>query len=528
MRILIAEDEYYARKALCDSIHAWRQDAQLVEAENGIAALAQLEAQGIDILLTDIRMPGMDGLALAERVREQYPDVYVVIVTGYDAFEYARRAIVYGVREYLLKPVADDALLEALSRAQDALDAQQESRRQQESLAETGRRLMAELLSQATVSWLNGRQVFPPPELPKAADAVVISVWGEGDRQQGALPEVGERVAAGLAALPGMRQYVPLPGSTSLSWAQWGLVLLDGEAGQEALREALRGLPATLGAGVRMAVSARVPVGEAPQAFQQAQIAALYRLLRPDRLLRYDSLTEAAVYVQGLSPTENTALAVHLTQGNEAEAIAIADGALCRIAGTPNASIVSLQDMLGRLNARLNGILSQKLGDAPGRDGLFLYVIPLEDMTTFAMLREEVARNVRSVCHAGRQAATTNADEAVAYMQQYVREHFSQNIALKDLAAEHLYMNPSYLSRLFKTRMGISFKRYLTDTRMEWARGMLERSDMSIFRISQGCGYSDASQFIQQFRKQYGATPGVWRSQHAQAFPKEEDHHDEL
>ena len=75
------------------------------DAENGEDALEKIEALEPDLILTDIRMPYMDGLTLAERVRQKYPSMKIVIFSGYDDFEYAKQAIKLNVTEYILKPV---------------------------------------------------------------------------------------------------------------------------------------------------------------------------------------------------------------------------------------------------------------------------------------------------------------------------------------------------------------------------------------------------------------------------------------
>ena len=80
---------------------------KLLTASDGQAALEDFEQQRIDLLVTDIRMPRMDGLELIEKVRSLYPDTHCILLTAYGEFEYARRAIQLGVENYLLKPVAD-------------------------------------------------------------------------------------------------------------------------------------------------------------------------------------------------------------------------------------------------------------------------------------------------------------------------------------------------------------------------------------------------------------------------------------
>ena len=104
-RVFFVEDEYMVRKNVQKSV-IWA-DAPFVLtglACNGEEALAMLEQEQADILVTDIKMPFMDGLALASTVRQRWPAMRIIILSGYDDFSYAQRAIQLGVSEYLIKP----------------------------------------------------------------------------------------------------------------------------------------------------------------------------------------------------------------------------------------------------------------------------------------------------------------------------------------------------------------------------------------------------------------------------------------
>jgi len=118
--ILIADDEHFLRQSLKRELEVYAPDFQVVcEAENGQEALDKLAAnQGqIQLVFTDIRMPVLDGLALAARIREQYPQVLTVILTGYADFEYARQALRHHVFDFLLKPVDAGMLEDVIGKA---------------------------------------------------------------------------------------------------------------------------------------------------------------------------------------------------------------------------------------------------------------------------------------------------------------------------------------------------------------------------------------------------------------------------
>ena len=111
IRVLVADDEEKVCQLICKLIHWEELEMKLVgTASNGIGSLQMIEAEHPDLVLTDIRMPGYDGMELLKRARIQNPDMEFIIISGYSHFEYAQTAIRYGVSDYILKPVNEEAL----------------------------------------------------------------------------------------------------------------------------------------------------------------------------------------------------------------------------------------------------------------------------------------------------------------------------------------------------------------------------------------------------------------------------------
>lgn len=114
--ILVVDDEPLMRTWLSKSIpkHSTCFDVPNT-AQDGIEAIEYLKQAAYDVVITDIKMPGMDGLSLAKFIQENYPDTVVIIISGFNDFAYARKAIQYGVKDYLLKPLVDDDLIKLLN-----------------------------------------------------------------------------------------------------------------------------------------------------------------------------------------------------------------------------------------------------------------------------------------------------------------------------------------------------------------------------------------------------------------------------
>ena len=136
-KIMLVDDEEEVRKSIIKKIDWADAGFEVVgDAENGEEALEKLELLEPDVVVTDIRMPYMDGLALTEKIRQRYPSTKVVIFSGFDDFEYAQRAIQLNVTEYILKPVNVEEMTAILKKIRRNLDEEIAMRRDVDLLRE--------------------------------------------------------------------------------------------------------------------------------------------------------------------------------------------------------------------------------------------------------------------------------------------------------------------------------------------------------------------------------------------------------
>lgn len=130
MRLLIADDEMIIRKGLLSLPWAGLEINEIFEAENGLVAKEILDKENIDILISDIKMPGFTGLELAKYIKDYSMDTAVILLTGYSDFEYARNALRHQVFDYVLKPVKQEEIFQIVKRLLDVL----ERKRHQENI----------------------------------------------------------------------------------------------------------------------------------------------------------------------------------------------------------------------------------------------------------------------------------------------------------------------------------------------------------------------------------------------------------
>ena len=127
IKVFLVEDEMVIRRGIKNSID-WEKEGYIFcgEASDGELAYPMIIKEKPDILITDIRMPFMDGLELCKLVKKELPNIKILILSGYDEFDYAKEAIRLGVTEYLLKPISSGKLLEALTGVSESIRRQKQ------------------------------------------------------------------------------------------------------------------------------------------------------------------------------------------------------------------------------------------------------------------------------------------------------------------------------------------------------------------------------------------------------------------
>jgi len=157
-KVFLAEDEIVVREGIRNNIH-WEETSFILagEAPDGEMALAMIQDIKPDILITDIRMPFMDGLALSRIVKKAFPWLKIIILSGHDEFEYAREAISIGIEEYLLKPVSAQEMLSTLNKVAKRIDEEKETLL---SIADLKTKIRSAQDSQG-----EGKNIFDPADL---------------------------------------------------------------------------------------------------------------------------------------------------------------------------------------------------------------------------------------------------------------------------------------------------------------------------------------------------------------------------
>lgn len=524
LRVIIADDEERICQLICALADWERLDMEVAGvAHNGVDALDLVRQETPDILITDIRMPGMAGLEVIRRAKEDIPWLEVIIISGYAQFDYAQTAIQYGVGEYLLKPINKEALNSTLGRlAQNCRSRQQaqENMQRLESTSNDGRKRLRESLPAALLAG----------SFAIGGDADMARQYGYASRHdtwQCFLLKTDCDLEAFSAHSLGIVQekardiLMPLLGDCTGDCVMGAkdtvlLGIIDSAESarsevRRALREGLNLLVAQKNLFGEIAFSLALGQGVAspaalPESLENVQLLLGDRLLEgTGRLLEGETAPSGFPADRLLaSYAREIARAVDVLDADEAQR-AVHNLALATAAhpGVRGFELIRLaQDAGGMFIAQL-GVEDRQQEQASFRASL--------DQANHTEALFECLRLLHVRLLTAEQARRKDQDERPIRMaKQYIQSHFAEPITLEEVAAA-IGFSPNYFSTLFKKEVGEGFAKYLTHVRMEQARSLLRETRLSVAEVCRQAGFGDIKHFNRTFRAETGLTPGEYR-----------------
>lgn len=506
LNVIIADDEFYARKALIKKVKSLGLKLQVVkEAENGkqVAAFLEEHREEYFLLLTDVRMPEMDGLELSAYLGARDLRVDVVIVSGYTDFSYAQKAIAYGVKNYLTKPVKLEELKETLEKI-----AASRKKREDFIKKEVTYQVQLKGLSHLSLEEIllnqEKKEKFLMPVFRKFAEMEYRLVLLQAmPRLKGEEKESFELDLEAVAA------------SSNGCWfyfkrcEEYVFFVFSRKEKEEAAREAefwrrfvkkkkIQG-KALLSAGLSQRHQS---LEQVKKAYQEAVYAINQRLVKGFDVYEFNG----EIHPENKLTKEAEGLLLKAIENQwEDKAGTLLRELLfqCEDSYTLYVTIIGIFNLLYRIYCDRNPKQEKESSYL-----LFSFKSDLYGFYSMEEVEEYVVRIVKEMCQ-GQEGKKHHAiiDEVL----YYIEKNYQENISLGELAEHKYFMNSSYLSRLFKQETGKTFSRYLMEFRMQRAAEYLEEGDIKINDVAGLCGYNDVSHFIQYFKKQYGCTPEEYK-----------------
>jgi len=527
-KFLVVDDELIIRDALTNHI-PW-EDLGFTfcgACADGNAALDKIEQEAPDVVMTDICMPFLDGIALTELITERYPMTKVILLTGYDDFEYAQAAVKLKVYDFLLKPITPRELRKVLLSVKEKLDEEYKSRKDIESLKTqlneslpilrerilnmllTGTQRKEELGNRLTYLGLS----FPLNGFFYLVMAIAIDSRAEDEEYELNL----------LAAKNGVEKILSSE-FKSISFQDGGdrLIVLAWHERQDMIfRDSLleaeeinRKLPAYLTASVTLGIGEPVPdVSLIPRSYSDAMKALSFGTIQGGgRIVTYRELIGKTNDARKVPLNWGKLIANALRSSSRDEVFSHIDNLIASY----REGYFSVEEYHVSLQMTLAAILQAVEDfDIPQHDIIPAGTDPFSEVRSKTSL-EEVREWFISICGRIMDSLKTRQEDfskaKIREAKAYIETQFSDPSLSLQTVCKELSISTSYFSLIFKKYLKKTFVEYLTETRVEKAKEFLRNTNMKTYDIARSIGYRDAHYFSLIFRKATGEPPTAYRT----------------
>lgn len=536
IKVFLVEDEMVIRRGIKNSID-WEKEGYIFcgEASDGELAYPMIIKEKPDILITDIRMPFMDGLELCKLVKKELPNIKILILSGYDEFDYAKEAIRLGVTEYLLKPISSGKLLEALNGVSESIRREKEDkdlvRKYMEEMRENTEHEKQKFFEQmiaGNLSMADALETGKKYEMNLSAGMYNLLLFrftlGEENRKSGEL--LGEAEYA-IEKLTERLEYVFEFQRGVEGWAF--LLMADNEEQMsERVKELSKDLEEIMKNYSTIAYFGGIgqPVArlrELEESFREAERALAARFtMELNRIIsvedirmaqNVDTLDDIEITSFGEIEKTRTMLEKFLNNGAEDEIDEFVDVYINELPEENLKSVLMRQYIIMdayivRMSfcEKIEGIEGEMQAQSEELKNSMKTIQTLEEIKNYIRMLLKKIIGVRDTISGRRYS-----DIIEIAKDQIRKTYMSDEISLNTIAAE-VGMSPSYFSSIFSKEMGKTFVEYLTEIRMDRAKELLMCSSMKTSEIGYEVGYKDPHYFSYIFKKTQNCTPKEFRA----------------
>lgn len=530
LKVFLVEDEFVVREGIKNNID-WKAHGYEFcgEASDGELAFPMIQKLRPDIVITDIRMPFMDGLVLSRLIKKELPQIEIIILTGYEEFEYAKEAIKIGIARYLLKPINGEELLKEV----DAIAVKINEKREEGEIKEKYKRDMEENYLQerkALFQYLvtGSKSVAELLEMADRLNIDLSSLWYNIILlKTRAVDQSHDEYSDSLIEIE--RQLKVLDEETrllSFDRNLEGKALLfraDSKETLEKLQEdylcRFKGILENYGQ-IRFFGGIGVPVNrlrELPASFESASRAFAHRYLVDESLILDSANLEQRSYLEKDEFNLSDVNPKQIDRGKIREFLKVGDR---------EETIYFVEEFFKDIGSSM--FKSNMFRQYIIMDVYFCIVDFLEDLKfnkedlevfdvgASVMQSEENAMKyivdaLDKALEMREKMAVNRYGHVVDEVMRYIEENYADDELSLNLIASHVNFSPNHLSMIFSQQTGQTFIKYLTEYRMKKAKELLRCTGKRSSVISAEVGYKDSHYFSYLFKKTQGMTPTQYR-----------------
>lgn len=519
INIILIDDESGQLEIMKNIISELHPNFHVICFDNPKKALAYISANAVDAVITDIKMPGMNGIELSREISQLNKDILVAIISAYSDFEYAQKGISYGVIDYLIKPISHSKIVELLDKINQKISIKTANKQRLEILNSQLESYKPLYIEKQLKSWLNG--TVSPSELNSIRS--LFKYNGSGivvASQIGNFENNPSHIFWREDLIPFLKMHIHRLFSSNQTvlnvvYDDEKLILVSVIVGEKDLSldsvfESFSALSLLVNNEYHVNIYSGaseivLPIIDNVYEYLNQALSALdYTFLNPS------SSFFAHEYLQNVKSIDDTILYSFQSKVLDKFYLYNTDG---------------IQEILESfcITYSNNGflfptnILKQ----------YFINIVFLAKKHVQYELQDNIIEDIKN-CHSINILTSVvknylecliifqqkKVDEAtqqvIDKMRVYIDSHYTENISL-ELIAEQMHFNPNYIGHLFKQQNGLGFKEYIIKIRIDKAKQLLSETNLKIYEIAKKIGYNDVAYFIKIFKKETGISPKKFR-----------------
>jgi two-component system, response regulator YesN len=517
-RFIVVDDEHLIRKGILKKIEGLSLDLQFVgEADNGEDALELINKVNPDIVLTDMRMPLMDGKMLLRKLHQDFPHIKTIVISGYSDFEYLQEAISSQASDYILKPFNREEIHKALKRAINSIEKELSTRSKMESIAAENEqasynidlKYLSDLIVNQQANYDSGYLKSKSTSFIKDCGYyIVVSIY--------APEKPSEDLYFNLlkyTKLPESFLFTPGPANQNIcfllcTFNEVNKLLTIRSIKEEVSRisEYLKSIEVT---NFYMSISSVISdLSGFHTAYLQTISTFEKRDLYSNEKIFYHD--ENVVHPSDLNWNSNDKLIFFIEAGNVIKVRELLNNFFSELNQFSPLNLISV-----KFNCQL--IFNRVIDMLQGYYEVFnnysfsnKYERMMRNTFDLGTIKQAFEQLIVSIALLLKEKHVYPSDEIIGNIKKYIQKNYSQEITLEKMS-ELFFINPSYCSHLFKEKTGENFADYINDVRINKAKDLLLNTDYKVYKIAKMLGYDNDKYFFRIFKKLTGSTPEGFR-----------------
>lgn len=520
-KLIIVDDEEAIRNGIANSIpwKDWGFEVTAVLA-NGEEAVEKIQQEKPHVVLSDIRMPKMDGVQLMQYLSQNYPEIKIVILSGYNDFEYLNMSIKNQVTEYLLKPTDVDEFAELFQKMKKRLDEEEEKKRKYGNLKKNQ---METHLNNLLRGYGFTEEELEEAFLTEESQEYFVVILEPDQRYE--IKEEAYQIHRKLIKTAEQFEEGELSGTFFRNYEEAVVGIAKGERGslekeririyvlklQQRLRESM-GISISLGVS-RLCGDFRL----LPQCYEQARCCIRQKqfIEKENCLIFYEELQEENFHYYAVNfdverlmdmllndRADEIRQEIHEVMGNFRDKYLKEYWYVDRIC---QEFLFHISRKLLRYDLRLEELMKEQ-----GKQ--------YQDITTCSSLEEresfllEVLKEVEQRLLKNK-TENKKKNNLALHIRELVDQEYRSNLMSLEYVSDKVKKNTAYISRIFKNAFECNFSDYVTQKRLEYSKELLEDPALKVYEIAEKTGWADVSNFIKVFKRYCGESPSEYRNE---------------